>query len=203
MLCVQHCSVLTRSLHAAERHSSRRKLQGGKPQKSGNRAQTLVSYLEGATSWEEMTHLQLQKQGTTCLRCPCQFCMSRLLHIGWSEQMSVHPDAQHCFFAQILAVLYIAHYVLLFMMADHCRSPGSTCLLLICMTYTAVWDRRHSCNKYGSCGACPILVWSFWTLVLALCSMCFPLSQPHGPTLLILPCSHTDMIAWANISALT
>ena len=107
----QHCVIGSIVLHqseaclrAAERRSLRRKLQGGKLQKSGNRAQTLASCLEGVISWGEMTHLQLQKQGITCLRRQCHLFMSRLLQIDCAEQKSSRADAKHCCFAHIQAV---------------------------------------------------------------------------------------------------
>ncbi len=147
-------------LHAAEKHSSRRKLLGGKLQKSGSRAQTLVSYLEGVTSWGEMIHLQLQKQGITCLRRPCHFCISRLLQISWAEQ-KLCTDTRcfphwWCF----------ACAVLLLMVADYFHDL-TACLLLICMSCPV----RHIVAK---------LVWTFWVLYLALCIMCLLLSQPSG-----------------------
>ena len=41
----------------------RRRQPGAKPQKSGSKAQTLVSCQVEATSWAEMTHLLLPKLG--------------------------------------------------------------------------------------------------------------------------------------------
>jgi hypothetical protein len=136
-LCLQHgiisSIVLLQSeacLHAAEKRSLRRKLLGGKLQKSGSRAQTLVSYLEGVTSWGEMIRLQLQKQGITCLRRPCHFCVSRLLQIGWAEQKFCTDTS--CFphwWCFVCAVL-------LFVVADY--SHHLACLLLTCMRHIAV-----------------------------------------------------------------
>ena len=50
----------------AGKHSLRRRQPGEKPQKSGNRAQTLVSFQVEVTLWAEMTHLLLLKPGQDC-----------------------------------------------------------------------------------------------------------------------------------------
>ena len=148
-LCVPHCSVPTRNLHAAEKHSSRRKLQGGKLQKSGSRAQTLASYLEEVTSWGEMTHLQLQKQGVICLRRLRHVCMICLLQYSWADQKSSHADAQHCWFAQMQAVFHIGGVL----RVQCCCLWRLTILItwqlvccLTCRSCTAVWDRHHCCH---------------------------------------------------------